>query len=73
MSKIRKKPKTYLNQGSMQARLFKRGQLIQSQEHLDHILSQVAPDIGAAWLEKFGPYLKFVPRQLQTTPQEQSA
>lgn len=66
MSIRRKKPKTYLNSGSTAARLYKRAQLIHSQAQLDHILSQVSPEVGAEWLRLFGPHLKFVPRQLSS-------
>lgn len=50
---------------TMESRLRAQGALITTQEQVDRILSQVPKDIGDAWLNMFGPYLPFMPRQLQ--------
>ena len=53
---------------TMKSRIRAQGALVTTQEQVDRILAQAPKEIGEAWLQQFGPYLPFVPRQLQCEP-----
>ncbi len=53
---------------TMRSRLIAQGALITTQEQVDNILKHAPKEIGEAWLQQFGPYLPFVPRQLRSEP-----
>ncbi len=53
---------------TMESRLRAQGALVTTQEQVDRIMAQAPPEIGAEWLKLFGPYLPFVPKQLQCEP-----
>lgn len=75
MSRIFKRPKSYVNQGNIQARNIKSARLIEDQEQLDRIIA-AQPDsaIAEAWLSLYGPHMRFTPQtfkeiQLRLSPE----
>lgn len=65
-----KKPKSYVFSGSIEAQLIKSAKAIENQEQLDLALSQVKPEVGAAWLQMIRPHLRFEPQQFIAVEKE---
>lgn len=66
MSRIFKRPKSFLNQGSVEARNVKSARTIKTQAQLDSILAQAPTlEIAEGWIKAYGGHLPFIPRQLQ--------
>ena len=66
MSKILKRPKSYLKMGNPHARIIKAARQIHSQAELDALVAQavqsgVEKSVIAGWLEATVPHLPFTP------------
>lgn len=68
MSTRFKKPWSHPRMGSEEVRMRQYAESIESQQHLDHILSQVAPAIAEAWMQRYRHFLKFKARDFGVSP-----